>query len=214
MAKDLHTKDFPILNASDQEMMKLSQEGMLALNLEEMLSIQRYFSLIGRNPTDVEIETVAQTWSEHCKHKVFNGVIDYNSGVSTERIDNLFAHTIRKATEEIRRSKGDEDECVSVFVDNAGIIKFDDDYHLAFKVETHNHPSALDPYGGANTGIGGVIRDPLGTGLGGNPIFNTDVFCFGPPDFEYDKLPDGVLHPKRIFKGVVSGVRDLSLIHI
>jgi len=208
LAKDLHTKDFPILNASDQEMMKLSQEGMLALNLEEMLSIQRYFSLIGRNPTDVEIETVAQTWSEHCKHKVFNGVIDYNSGVSTERIDNLFAHTIRKATEEIRRSKGDEDECVSVFVDNAGIIKFDDDYHLAFKVETHNHPSALDPYGGANTGIGGVIRDPLGTGLGGNPIFNTDVFCFGPPDFEYDKLPDGVLHPKRIFKGVVSGVRD------
>tara|TARA_B100000029_G_scaffold516796_1_gene634392 strand:- start:32740 stop:35184 length:2445 start_codon:yes stop_codon:yes gene_type:complete len=208
LAKDLHTKDFPILNASDQEMMRLSQEGMLALNLEEMLSIQRYFSLIGRNPTDVEIETVAQTWSEHCKHKVFNGVIDYNSGVSTERIDNLFAHTIRKATEEIRRSKGDEDECVSVFVDNAGIIKFNDDYHLAFKVETHNHPSALDPYGGANTGIGGVIRDPLGTGLGGNPIFNTDVFCFGPPDFEYDKLPDGVLHPKRIFKGVVSGVRD------
>ena len=90
----------------------------------------------------------------------------------------------------------------------AGIIEFDDDFNLVFKVETHNHPSALDPYGGANTGIGGVIRDPLGTGLGGKPIFNTDVFCFAPPDFPYDELPEGVLHPKRIFKGVVAGVRD------
>ncbi len=207
-ATDTTVDNLRLLNASDDEMMRLSREGMLALNLEEMRSIRRYFAAIGRDPTDVEIETLAQTWSEHCKHKVFNGVIDYVADGTTERIDNLFAHTIRKATEDIRRQKGDEDRCVSVFVDNAGIIEFDKDYHLVFKVETHNHPSALDPYGGANTGIGGVIRDPLGTGLGGRPIFNTDVFCFAPPDFSYDELPEGVLHPKRIFKGVVAGVRD------
>lgn len=205
---DVTVASFPLLKATDDEMMRLSQDGMLALNLEEMRSIRRHFSAIGRDPTDVEMETLAQTWSEHCKHKVFNGVIDYVSGRKTERIDNLFARTIRKATEDIRRQKGDADRCVSVFVDNAGIIEFDDDFHLVFKVETHNHPSALDPYGGANTGIGGVIRDPLGTGLGGKPIFNTDVFCFAPPDFPYDELPEGVLHPKRIFKGVVAGVRD------
>ena len=197
-----------LLKATDEEMTRLSRDGMLALNLEEMRAIRRHFSAIGRDPTDVEMETLAQTWSEHCKHKVFNGVIDYVSGGKTERIDNLFARSIRKATEDIRRDKGARDRCVSVFVDNAGIIEFDDDYHLVFKVETHNHPSALDPYGGANTGIGGVIRDPLGTGLGGKPIFNTDVFCFAPPDFPYDGLPEGVLHPKRVFKGVVAGVRD------
>ncbi len=201
-------ESFSLRKATDDEMTRLSRDGMLALNLEEMRSIQRHFSALGRDPTDVEMETLAQTWSEHCKHKVFNGVIDYVSGRKTERIDNLFARTIRKATEDIRRAQGPNDRCVSVFVDNAGIIEFDEDYHLVFKVETHNHPSALDPYGGANTGIGGVIRDPLGTGLGGKPIFNTDVFCFAPPDFSYDDLPEGVLHPKRIFKGVVAGVRD------
>ncbi len=201
-------ESFSLLKATDDEMTRLSRDGMLALNLEEMRSIRRHFSMLGRDPTDVEMETLAQTWSEHCKHKVFNGVIDYVSGRKTERIDNLFARTIRKATEDIRRAQGPDDRCVSVFVDNAGIIEFDDDYHLVFKVETHNHPSALDPYGGANTGIGGVIRDPLGTGLGGKPIFNTDVFCFAPPDFPYEELPEGVLHPKRVFKGVVAGVRD------
>ena len=204
-----HTVEtFSLLKATDDEMTRLSRDGMLALNLEEMRSIRRHFDALGRDPTDVEMETLAQTWSEHCKHKVFNGVIDYVSGRKKERIDNLFARTIRKATEDIRRAQGPNDRCVSVFVDNAGIIEFDEDYHLVFKVETHNHPSALDPYGGANTGIGGVIRDPLGTGLGGKPIFNTDVFCFAPPDFPYDGLPEGVLHPKRVFKGVVAGVRD------
>ncbi len=205
---DDKVETLPLLKATDDEMMRLSRDGMLALNLEEMRSIRRHFNAIGRDPTDVELETLAQTWSEHCKHKVFNGVIDYVSGRKTERIDNLFARSIRKATEDIRRAKGARDQCVSVFVDNAGIIEFDDDFHLVFKVETHNHPSALDPYGGANTGIGGVIRDPLGTGLGGKPIFNTDVFCFAPPDFPYSELPEGVLHPKRVFKGVVAGVRD------
>lgn len=205
---DATVEKLPLLSSSDDDMIRLSREGMLALNLEEMRSIRRYFVTIGRDPTDVEVETLAQTWSEHCKHKVFNGIIDYVSDGKTERIDNLFAQTIRSATAKIRQQKGDKDRCVSVFIDNAGIIRFDEDYHLVFKVETHNHPSALDPYGGANTGIGGVIRDPLGTGLGGRPIFNTDVFCFAPPDFDYEELPEGVLHPKRIFKGVVAGVRD------
>ena len=108
-----------------------------------------------------------------------------------------------KVTEEL-----DKPWCVSVFKDNSGVIRFDKDYNVCFKVETHNHPSALEPYGGANTGIGGVIRDPLGTGLGAKPVVNTDVFCFGPPDYPYEKLPSGALHPKRIMKGVVAGVRD------
>jgi phosphoribosylformylglycinamidine synthase len=95
-----------------------------------------------------------------------------------------------------------------VFKDNAGVVQFDEDFHACFKVETHNHPSALEPYGGANTGIGGVIRDPMGTGLGAKPICNTDVFCFAPPDTPAQSLPPGVLHPRRVIKGVVAGVRD------
>ncbi|MCX5673998.1 MAG: phosphoribosylformylglycinamidine synthase subunit PurL, partial [Planctomycetota bacterium] len=98
--------------------------------------------------------------------------------------------------------------CVSVFVDNSGVIEFDGDQCVCFKVETHNHPSALEPYGGAATGIGGVIRDPMGTGLGAKPILNTDIFCFAPPDYPADRLPPGVLHPRRIMRGVVAGVRD------
>ena len=124
-------------------------------------------------------------------------------GRETEMIDGLFKTYIQRATEEIGA-----EWCVSVFTDNAGIIEFDDNYNIVFKVETHNHPSAIEPYGGAGTGIGGVIRDSLGTGLGAKPILNTDVFCFGLPDLSYDELPKGVLHPKRIFKGVVAGVRD------
>ncbi len=197
-----------LISASDEELMRISKEGMLSLNLEEMKKIREYFTLQKRNPTDLELETLAQTWSEHCKHKVFNSEIEYYENGKKEIINNLFESTIKRATEEIRRKKGKRDLCVSVFIDNAGIIKFNSEYNLVFKVETHNHPSALDPYGGANTGIGGVIRDVLGTGLGAKPIFNTDVFCFAEPDFRYEDLPKGVLHPKRILKGVVAGVRD------
>ena len=120
----------------------------------------------------------------------------------------MLKETIFAATQEIRKELGEQDWCVSVFEDNAGIVRFDDKYNVVFKVETHNHPSALEPYGGANTGIGGVIRDPLGTGLGAKPVCNTDVFCFAPPDTPLDSLPAGVLHPRRVMKGVVSGVRD------
>ncbi|MCJ7743920.1 MAG: phosphoribosylformylglycinamidine synthase subunit PurL [Dehalococcoidales bacterium] len=166
---------------------------------DEFKAVISYFQQLGRNPTDVELETLAQTWSEHCVHKTFKGKISFNGAV----IDNLLKSTIMKATAELNKPW-----CLSVFEDNAGVIDFDGRWALCFKVETHNHPSAVEPYGGAATGIGGVIRDPLGTGLGAKPILNTDVFCFGPPDFPYDRLPKGVLHPRRIFKGVRAGVAD------
>ena len=197
-----------ILRASDEALVRISRERLLALNLKEMKTIQRQYRKLERNPTDAELECLAQTWSEHCKHKVFNGIIHYTENGREETIDNLFKNTIVAATENVRKRLGARDWCVSVFEDNAGVVKFDENFNMVFKVETHNHPSALDPYGGANTGIGGVIRDPLGTGLGARPIFNTDVFCFAPPDYPHDKLPKGVLHPKRIYKGVVAGVRD------
>jgi len=197
-----------LLNSSDKKLKKISQDGQLFLNLSEMRQIRNYFKKLRRNPTDCELETIAQTWSEHCGHKTFKGKIEYRSQVAGRRsqvckINNLLKSTIMKVTKEL-----DKPWCVSVFKDNSGVIRFDNKYNVCFKVETHNHPSALEPYGGANTGIGGVIRDPLGTGLGAKPILNTDVFCFGPPDYSFRKLPAGTLHPKRIMKGVVAGVRD------
>jgi phosphoribosylformylglycinamidine synthase len=198
-----------ILSAGDKELIRLSRQGQLFLNLAEMRQIQSYFSKLKRDPTDCELETIAQTWSEHCGHKTFRGTIDYKETcagtkkIGNKTIRNLLKSTIMKATQELKK-----DYCVSVFKDNSGIIKFDDKYNVCFKVETHNHPSALEPYGGANTGIGGVIRDPMGTGLGAKPILNTDVFCFGPLDLPASKLPKGALHPRRVMKGVVSGVRD------
>ena len=197
-------KEIEILTADDAELLRISREGTLSLNLNEMQTIQSHFRGLGRNPTDVEIETLAQTWSEHCVHKTFKSTIHYTEpGGVSERIAGLFPSFIQRATEEIAKPW-----CVSVFSDNAGIIEFDETFNLVFKVETHNHPSAIEPYGGAGTGIGGVIRDSLGTGLGAKPILNTDVFCFGMPDTAYADLPKGSLHPKRVFKGVVAGVRD------
>ncbi|MDD4894224.1 MAG: phosphoribosylformylglycinamidine synthase subunit PurL [Candidatus Omnitrophica bacterium] len=197
-----------LLGASDEKLKKISKDGQLFLNLIEMRQIKDYFKKIGRNPTDCELETLAQTWSEHCGHKTFRGKIKYTEEFhkqkpKTKLINNLLKSTIMKVTKELNKPG-----CVSVFKDNSGVIKFDDKYNICFKVETHNHPSALEPFGGANTGIGGVIRDPLGTGLGAKPILNTDVFCFGPPDYPFSGLPSGSLHPKRVMKGVVSGVRD------
>ncbi|MFH0847268.1 MAG: phosphoribosylformylglycinamidine synthase subunit PurS, partial [Chloroflexota bacterium] len=166
---------------------------------DELQAVINYFAKQGRTPTDVELETLAQTWSEHCVHKTFKGKIRFG----TVTIDNLLKSTVMKATKELGKPW-----CLAVFMDNAGGSDFDGRWALCFKVETHNHPSALEPYGGASTGIGGVVRDPLGTGLGAKPILNTDIFCFGPPDLPYEKLPRGVLHPRRIFKGVRSGVAD------
>ncbi len=199
-----HLALFRLRELDDAGLEKISRQGGLALNLTEMRAIQNHFQALGREPTDVELETIAQTWSEHCSHKTLKGPIDLEG----RRIQNLLKETIFAATRQIRENLGDRDWCVSVFEDNAGIVRFSDEHHVCFKVETHNHPSAIEPYGGANTGLGGVIRDPLGTGLGGTPICNTDVFCFAPPDTPPETLPPGVLHPKKTMKGVVAGVRD------
>ncbi|HEY2839624.1 MAG TPA: phosphoribosylformylglycinamidine synthase subunit PurL [Pirellulales bacterium] len=192
----------------DDALLRLSRTGQLYLSLEEMRTIQAHFRELGREPTDVELETIAQTWSEHCSHKTLAGRVQYRDERGERRFQNMLKETIFAATIEIRRQLGADDWCVSVFKDNAGIVRFDEQQHVVFKVETHNHPSALEPYGGANTGMGGVIRDSLGTGLGARPIANTDVFCFGPPDTHAAEVPTGALHPKRVMKGVVSGVRD------
>ncbi len=198
----------PLLHANDEALQQVSREGQLSLTLVEMQTIQRHFQTLGRDPTDIELETIAQTWSEHCSHKTLAGMVTYDDGSQRREFKNLLKETIFAATQNIRRDLGTQDWCVSVFKDNAGIVKFTDQYNVTFKVETHNRPSAIEPYGGANTGLGGVIRDTMGTGLGAKPVCSTDVFCFASPDREFDSLPTGVLHPLRIIKGVVAGVRD------
>ncbi len=204
------------LDVSDKELLRISSDGILSLNLDEMRAIRDHFEskattrsreslgLTG-NPTDVELEAIAQTWSEHCKHKIFNATIEYEdeNGERTE-IRSLFKTYIKQATSEISERVS---WLVSVFDDNAGVIKLNDDWNLVMKVETHNSPSALDPYGGAITGIVGVNRDPFATGKGARLIFNVDTFCFAPPDYS-KPLPPRLLHPKRIFREVHRGVRD------
>jgi phosphoribosylformylglycinamidine synthase len=198
---------------SDDELLEVSRTGQLSLDLEEMRTIRAHFARAGRDPTDAELETVAQTWSEHCCHKTLTARIEHRiidaDGNEVERIvfENLLKETIVRATETLRE-KETEPFCLSVFKDNAGVIAFDDEFGISFKVETHNHPSAIEPYGGSGTGIGGVLRDTLGTGLGAKPIINTDVFCFGPPDLPRERVPAGALHPMRVLRGVVRGVRD------
>ncbi|MFM7295892.1 MAG: phosphoribosylformylglycinamidine synthase subunit PurS, partial [Planctomycetota bacterium] len=189
----------PLCKASDAELERISKEGHLSLTLVEMRAIRDHYLAAGREPTVAELETLAQTWSEHCKHKTFAGVIDYDG----ERIENLLKTTIKAATLELAKPW-----CVSVFHDNAGVIEFEPGWHVCFKVETHNHPSAIDPYGGSGTGVGGVIRDILGVGLGAKPIANTDAFFVGPLDLPDKDLPKGCMHPRRILRGVVAGVRD------
>ncbi|PIN84702.1 MAG: phosphoribosylformylglycinamidine synthase subunit PurL [Candidatus Diapherotrites archaeon CG11_big_fil_rev_8_21_14_0_20_37_9] len=195
--------EIKIINLSETELMKMSKAMLLSLDIKEMKLIQAEYKKIGREPKQIELETLAQTWSEHCKHKTFTAEINYMENEKIHKIKGLFKSYIKRATDETHK-----DWLVSVFSDNAGIIKFNDKYNIAMKAETHNHPSALDPYGGANTGVGGVVRDILGVGLGAKPIANTDVFCFANPDYPKEKLPEGILHPKRIFKGVRAGVRD------
>ncbi|HZU70822.1 MAG TPA: phosphoribosylformylglycinamidine synthase subunit PurL [Ktedonobacteraceae bacterium] len=198
---------FHMLDMTDEELLELSKAGMLALDLAEMRAIQAYYREQRREPTDVELETLAQTWSEHCSHKTFKAIIDYrevNSAgtiLKEETIDGLLKQYIMCATEQINPPW-----LVSAFSDNAGIIRFTQSHDIAFKVETHNHPSAIEPFGGANTGVGGVIRDVLG--VSARPIACTDVLCFGPPDTPIEDLPHGILSPHRIASGVVDGIRD------
>lgn len=188
----------------DAALVKLSQDGCLSLTLDEMRTIQAHFRALGREPTDVELESVAQTWSEHCVHKTLKGLVEYTGPDGRVTLyDNLLKQTIAKATKDLAAPW-----CLSVFKDNSGVIAFDDELGVCLKVETHNRPSAIEPYGGANTGLGGVIRDILGTGIGAKPIFNTDVFCFGDINAKPEELPPGTIHPRRLMRGVVNGVRD------
>ncbi len=196
----------PLSGLGDEALLKLSRERLLSLDLAEMRAVQAYFAAEGREPTDVELESIAQTWSEHCGHKTFKGVIEYTEVDAegrehTRRIDGLIGTYLRAATRAIAAPW-----VRSAFVDNAGILEFTPDYEVSFKAETHNHPSALEPFGGANTGVGGVVRDIMG--VSARPIANTDVLCFGPLDTPLEDLPSGVLHPGRIYNGVVAGVED------
>ncbi len=191
----------PIRNICDKELIDISKKGLLALSLEEMKIIKKYFIDEGREPTDLELETIAQTWSEHCCHKTFKSPIKFSKqGIGKK--NSLFGY-IRGATEEINKKN-----VLLSFFDNAGAIEFDSEYAVTYKAETHNHPSALEPYGGAETGVGGVIRDTMGCGLGAKPIASTDIFCFGDPEIRRKNLAPGVLHPRRIVRGVIAGVRD------
>lgn len=204
------------LEINDQELETLGKQGIknedgsrrgpLGLSLLYLQAIRDYFRSEGRNPKDIEIETLAQTWSEHCKHTIFASPID-------EVKDGLYRHFIKRATMEIREKRGDGDICVSVFSDNAGGIIFDDEYLICDKVETHNSPSALDPFGGAITGIVGVNRDCMGFGLGAKPVINRYGFCFADPRknpgyFRDPKGTDPMLSPAKIMNGVVAGVES------
>jgi phosphoribosylformylglycinamidine synthase II len=211
-------RTIPLDGLDDEALMELSRSRTLALNRTEMRRIAEYFrdpqvraqrAALGLPPapTDAELECLAQTWSEHCKHKIFSARIHYFDTTTGQRatINSLYKTYIQATTATIRKAKGPADLCLSVFTDNAGVIRFDHDTSLCIKVETHNSPSALDPYGGALTGIVGVNRDPMGTGLGAKLLCNTDVFCFASPFFS-GELPPRLLHPRRIFEGVREGV--------
>lgn len=191
----------PIRNLTEAELIAVSKERRAALDLAEMQAIQNYFIKEQRDPTDVEFETIAQTWSEHCVHKTFKAKVDVESVDGNYQINSLIKTYLKSATDKINAPW-----VISAFVDNAGIIDFDDEFEISFKAETHNHPSAVEPFGGANTGVGGVIRDILG--VSAKPIANTDVLCFGPQNLNPNSLPEGVLHPRRIQSGVVAGVQD------
>lgn len=222
---ELKVTHVPIRELDDGALERLSREAHLFLDLAEMRAIRDEYRLLGREPSDIELETLAQTWSEHCVHKTLKSNIRYTTSVDPEldpidwagrpghtvngdgsvTIENLLKSTVAAATHELI-AEGHADWCISVFEDNAGVIAFDDETAVCVKVETHNHPSALEPYGGAATGIGGCIRDIIGTGLAAKPIASTDVFCVGTPTIA--EVPAGCLHPTRILSEVVAGVRD------
>lgn len=210
------------LSGSDDDLVALSRARLWALTLPEMRAVRDHFRAaaahprrlaegLGADPTDVEVEAIAQTWSEHCKHKIFNATVTYHEpGAEPRVVRSLFKTYIRATTETVDRAVREREGrswLVSVFHDNAGVIAFDDEAHLVYKVETHNSPSALDPYGGAITGIVGVNRDPFGTGLGADLLVNVWGYCFGSP-FHDGALPKGLLHPRRIRAGVHHGVID------
>ena len=192
------------ISLNTKQLVELDRIYGWSLSALELAEVQRQFGKAGRQPSRGELETIAQTWSEHCKHKTFSGPVRFKSGGKVKRYKNLFKETIVKATRKLNKKW-----CLSVFTDNAGIVEFGKGgkWGLAFKAETHNHPCAVEPYGGAETGVGGVVRDILGVGLGAKPVLNTDNFCFGYLDSR-TKLPKNSHSPERIMRGVVEGVRD------
>ncbi|MDR2489680.1 MAG: phosphoribosylformylglycinamidine synthase [Desulfovibrio sp.] len=217
-AADNEVSVIPLSSMNDEELVSFSKANTLALSLEEMRAVAAHYADPGvlaarasagfpADPTDAEMEVLAQTWSEHCKHKIFAAAIDYENTETgcREHIDGLYSSCIQNTTEILRQKMGDRDFCRSVFTDNAGVVAFTDSHDICIKVETHNSPSALDPYGGALTGIVGVNRDPMGTGLGAELVCNTDVFCFASPFYD-GQLPPRLLHPRRIMEGVREGV--------
>ncbi|MCD7799217.1 MAG: phosphoribosylformylglycinamidine synthase subunit PurL [Akkermansiaceae bacterium] len=200
-------RSIPIRSLSTAELTELSRRMKLSLSGEDMEAIRKIFTEMDREPTDVELEVIAQTWSEHCKHRIFSAEITHTVNGKEEVIPGIFKTFIKKPSEEIMASK--PGFVLSAFTDNAGFIALDDELSVCLKVETHNHPSAIEPYAGANTGLGGVIRDILGAGKGAKPIANIDVFCFGAPDTAPAAIQGrDVIHPLGIMRGVVHGVRD------
>ena len=202
------------LNLSETNLKKIGKEGIkdergkrrgtLGLDVQSLKAIKRYFNVKGRKPKDIEIETLAQTWSEHCKHKIFSSKIDNLK-------KGLFDTYIKGATNKIIKKRKD-DFCISLFSDNAGGISFDKNWVVCHKVETHNTPSALDPFGGSLTGITGVNRDCIGFGKGAKPICNTYGFCFSYPDSNHElyrsrNKKNKLLSSRFIINGVISGVR-------
>ena len=220
---ELKVRQIPLRGLDDAALEKLSRDAHLFMSLDEMKAAQKEFESLGRDPNDIELETLAQTWSEHCVHKTLKATITYRGPAKdtiswtgrpghevladgTIKINNLLKCTVAAATFEL--IKDGVDWTLSVFKDNSGVIVLDDEYGVCIKVETHNHPSAIEPYGGAATGAGGCIRDVIGTGLGAHPIANTDVFCVAHPTMQAKDMPPGTIHPRRILGEVVAGVRD------
>ena len=200
-------RTIPIRDLTADPLLDLSKKMKLSLSKADMLAVQQIYLEAGRDPTDVELEVIAQTWSEHCKHRIFNAKIHHTVNGQQEVVDSLFKTYIRSVTEKIMADK--PGFVLSAFVDNAGFVKLDENQAVCLKVETHNHPSAIEPYAGANTGLGGVIRDILGAGKGSKPVASIDVFCFGPPDTKQEDLKaKDVIHPLGVMRGVVRGVRD------
>jgi len=196
-SKRTPTQTIQMRSMNEDALMQLSQD-KLWLNRLEMQEIQNYFKKARRDPTDVEVEILAQTWSEHCSHKTFNAQLSIDGVKKSSLMSRL-----KKATKKL-----DKKWCLSVFKDNAGVIELDRDFGISGKVETHNSPSAIEPYGGAMTGSGGVFRDIMGCGLGSKVIMSTDMFCVGMPDLKAEDVPNGCIHPNKLLKEVVRGVRD------
>ena len=203
----------PLLGLDPDMLAQLSSDMKLSLSREDMVEIQKRYAELdgtGRHPTDVELEVIAQTWSEHCKHRIFAAEIHHRKEDgqhgSSSVVDGIFNTYVRDVTRKIMAEK--PELVLSAFVDNAGFLKLDDNFAVCLKLETHNHPSAIEPYAGANTGLGGVIRDILGAGKGSKPVASLDIFCFGRPETDPATLRGDTLHPLGIMRGVVRGVRD------